>query len=533
MAAVWLAYDDTLLREVAIKFVWSRDQRRQDAMVGAFLREARIAASVVHRNVVQVLDFGTLTDSTPFMVMEALKGKTLGDMFNDGAQFDMHEIVQIISRSLDGLIAVHQAGIVHRDLKPENIFLTKERDGYFPKLLDFGISRSLDTRFGRRSAVTTRDGRIVGTPEYMSPEQAAGTAAVDRRTDIYSMGVIIYETINGDVPYKSNHMGDLILQITRGEARPIVELVPEVGGAISDVVSKAMRPDPNQRFADAEEMSKAFAAAAKSVQPLADILPERGVNRLNRTRDFESGEPEEASVPTLSLPAHLRRGRAPDSVAAAALKTQRDPPLDMPTTSGAPTSGPIALKPRAVKAALVWVAASLVTMAALALFLLKVTPHASGGNKFIVVQGNQAGAAHAPALTAATTAPANEVEVEGLVPEPEPPPDPKPTPTNSAPRKPRRLAEANHEESVARAFSRQMAPVVRCFESLEESEVPQVSVRVTIDQRGRVAESQVSPSSGISQVVGECIRGAVATMRFAPQPTPTTYRVPLIARRGS
>lgn len=512
MASVWLGYDTTLTRKVAIKFVWQRDPRRKTAMVNAFLREARIAASIVHRNVVQVLDFGLWEDSTPYMVMEALEGETLGDLFNAGAQFTLPEVSQIASRSLDGLIAVHEGGIVHRDLKPENIFLLKERDGYFPKLLDFGISRSLDRSSGRRSAVTTQDGRIVGTPEYMSPEQAAGTAAVDRRTDIYSMGVILYETIVGDVPYRSDHLGDLILQITAGRARKVIELVPEVGQAVSDVIDKAMRPDPKERFADAVEMYEAWNRANEvGASRTPSTLPERKNDRRQRTVASTLDNDEEDLSQEISLA--------------------------QPGTPGV-GEAPMVIQERVTPKYLPWALAAVVAIAGVALYFALRTP-ATPSNKFIVVQS--AGEAEQAAdgeLSVAGKEPEALTTVAAVEPpapeaaEPEEVSSPKTTKPAKAARK-RRVKAPSPELSIARAFNRQKGAVVRCFEAHTEAEEAQLAVRLEVDTTGSVKSVSVSPERYNTLQVGQCIRNAVERMHFAPQSSTRAFRVPLIARRGS
>src|SRR5262249_30237487 len=149
MAAVYLAQDERLERPVAIKLLWG-GPRMSPAMAESFLREARIAASIRHPNVVQVLDFGTHAEGAPYMVMEALEGEAMADRYARGYRFQIGEVVSIALSCLEGLAAVHGAGIVHRDLKPENIFLARVGVSEVPKLLDFGISRAADKTSGLR-----------------------------------------------------------------------------------------------------------------------------------------------------------------------------------------------------------------------------------------------------------------------------------------------------------------------------------------------------------------------------------------------
>lgn len=265
MASVWRARDQTLDRLVAVKLLFARDERDKERLVKQFVREARIAASVHHRNVIHIVDFGTTEQQQPFMVMELLEGESLGQRMHREPDLTLGEIVHVALLTLRGLSAVHDAGIIHRDLKPDNVFLTCDRSGaLFPKILDFGISRSTEPRSGRRSALTTREGVIVGTPEYMSPEQARGVRSIDKRTDIYSMGCILYEALTGQLPFRSENVGDLIIQIVTSSAPPVHELNPAVPKALSEVVTKAMARAAEDRFQDASEMQEALLAAARA-----------------------------------------------------------------------------------------------------------------------------------------------------------------------------------------------------------------------------------------------------------------------------
>jgi serine/threonine-protein kinase len=271
MASVWRAWDLTLQRPVAVKLLFARDSHTEEVLVDRFLREARIAASVQHRNVIHIVDFGTTTDGQPFMVMELLEGETLAARLRRQKPLPVADVVQIGHLTLRGLGAVHAAGIIHRDLKPENVYLKNEGGVVYPKILDFGISRSIDPPHGPRSALTTREGVIVGTPEYMSPEQARGVKQIDYRTDLYSMGVVLYESLTGKLPFVSENVGDLIIKIVTGSTRPVHELVPSVPRAVSDVVARAMARLPGDRFLDAAEMQEALLAASKSA--LMTALP--------------------------------------------------------------------------------------------------------------------------------------------------------------------------------------------------------------------------------------------------------------------
>ena len=271
MASVWRAWDLTLQRPIAVKLLFARESHTEEALVDRFLREARIAASVQHRNVIHIVDFGTTADGQPFMVMELLEGETLAARLRRQKPLPLPDVVQIGHLTLRGLSAVHAAGIIHRDLKPENVYLKDEGGVVYPKILDFGISRSIEPAHGPRSALTTREGVIVGTPEYMSPEQARGVKQLDYRTDLYSMGVVLYEALTGQLPYTSENVGDLIIKIVTGCAKPAHVLVPSVPREISDVVARAMSRQPGDRYRDALEMQEALLLAANRAS--SQLLP--------------------------------------------------------------------------------------------------------------------------------------------------------------------------------------------------------------------------------------------------------------------
>src|SRR6185369_7268774 len=147
-----------------------------------FLNEAKVAASIRHRNVVDILDFGVTDAGEAYMVLEYLHGESLADRMARPPALNLGEIVNVAVLTLSGLSAVHTAGVVHRDIKPENVFLVEDEDGWYPKLLDFGVSKQQQTE-GSIARPLTQEGMLVGTPQYMAPEQARGLRDVDARAD--------------------------------------------------------------------------------------------------------------------------------------------------------------------------------------------------------------------------------------------------------------------------------------------------------------------------------------------------------------
>jgi serine/threonine-protein kinase len=283
MATVWRAEHVALGRDVAVKFISVTGPSRSK-YVERFLREAKLAASIRHRNVVDILDFGRSEEGLPYMVLEFLHGESLADRLARSPRLTLDEVLGIVVLSLGGLAAVHNAGVVHRDLKPENIFLVTEEDGVFPKLLDFGVSKSVDPeRTDARGAPLTQEGVLVGTPQYMAPEQARGMKDIDRRADLWAMGVIFYEMLAGRLPYDAEHVGDLLLQIVTTDAPPLSFYRPDLGTELDAVLAKALARDRGRRFQDAKEMRSAVIAAATRLGEAAGvwgrITPGQGVDR--------------------------------------------------------------------------------------------------------------------------------------------------------------------------------------------------------------------------------------------------------------
>jgi serine/threonine-protein kinase len=263
MGSVWRAKHRTLGRCFAVKFL-KPDMLGGEPLEQRFLREARLAASIQHRFVVDIVDYGVGASmgGTPYMVMEFLEGESLDHRHRRAPPLTVRQLLRICAETLLGLEAVHQAGVVHRDLKPENIMLVREADGVIPKLIDFGISSPEVERADSRKRIT-QPGVFVGTPWYMSPEQVRRDEA-DRRSDIYSMGVILYEGVIGEAPYDHEDLADLLDAVKAGGAPTLRERRPELGADLSAIVERAMALDPEARFQSAAEMAaRLFEVAAQ------------------------------------------------------------------------------------------------------------------------------------------------------------------------------------------------------------------------------------------------------------------------------
>lgn len=277
MASVWRARHTTLESPVAVKFLETYGTAREK-MAKRFLREAKLAAHLKHRNVVHILDYGMLDDGQPFMIMELLRGKSLGDLIEGDTPPTPLEILEIMAQVLGGLAAVHDEGIVHRDVKPDNIFMVKDADGTYPKLLDFGISR--DTEGTSGDTRMTNTGAVVGTPLYMSPEQARGESEIDRRVDVYAMGVILFEMITGAPPFDGRNYFELLWKHGNEPPPSMKEINPNVHipDAVDAVVLKTLAKDRDARYQTLLEVEHALMKAAPDVPSLPampSLPPER------------------------------------------------------------------------------------------------------------------------------------------------------------------------------------------------------------------------------------------------------------------
>ncbi len=281
-ALVWRARHQRLGHHVAVKFLREPDDQERRAR---FLREAQVAAAIRHRNVVEILDVGEEDDHV-YMVMELLEGDSLAEHLAKGPM-SVPEAVRLTAAILGGLTAVHEAGIVHRDLKPENVLLVNDADGYFPKIVDFGISR-VHMRESERpaenrlrdsgpalvSVVPTQENVLVGTPEYMSPEQVRAKTRVDHRSDVWSIGVMLYEMLTSDLPFRGETAADVFIAVATENERPVTDLRPDVPEPLARFLHRALRKSAAERYANARAMRRALVqAVAESAQELESRGP--------------------------------------------------------------------------------------------------------------------------------------------------------------------------------------------------------------------------------------------------------------------
>ena len=313
MGHVYRAVDEHGGGLVAIKVL--RIEHAENAqVVDRFLREARAANLVKHPNVVQVFDVGKEADGTPFLVQELLVGEDLAQLVaRRGGKLPVEEACDLLLPVIDAVAEAHAHGVVHRDIKPENVYLANGPRGPIPKLLDFGISkvRAPDLQ-------ATEVGMLMGTPAYMAPEQVQGARDADARSDVWGLGVMMFELIAGRMPFDAQDLATLFIAVATRDAPSLLDVKAEVTPAISRVVERCLRRRPDDRYPSAAELGRdlrhamegseleatgkrsippqalAFAAAAAAVVP--DLIIPRA--------------PAAPQIPSLPRPIDLRGATA-------------------------------------------------------------------------------------------------------------------------------------------------------------------------------------------------------------------------------
>jgi phosphate/phosphite/phosphonate ABC transporter binding protein len=256
MGAVYEAEHEGLRAKVAVKLLSEHGSLDQKS-VARFRREARAMGAIRHENVVSVMDTGTDEEGIPFLVMELLEGESLAAMLRRERVLSPGLSCWAASQALAGLAAAHAQGVVHRDLKPGNVFVAQQSDGtHKVKILDFGISKL----GGEQSATlnVTAEGALVGTPNFMAPEQITGEAPLDARVDIYAVGVLLYRMVTGRLPYVGKTPDDLYRKVLTGQVTPPRRRMPDLSPELEAVILKAMSIDRNARYPDAMAMRAAL-----------------------------------------------------------------------------------------------------------------------------------------------------------------------------------------------------------------------------------------------------------------------------------
>ena len=263
MGEVFLAHDEQLDRQVVLKFLSSQFLDNQE-LLQRFKQEARAASALNHPNIITIYEIGE-SNGQWFIATEYIKGKTLRELLKYSS-LTVNQVIKICQQIVNALVAAHEAGIVHRDIKPENIML---RDDGLVKVLDFGLAKlieekkeELDTEAMTRAQVKTSVGLILGTLAYMSPEQARGVA-IDNRTDIWSVGVVLYEMLTGHSPFEGETTSDIIAAILKTEVNSVTNFKEKVPPALELIISKALEKDKEKRYQNIKELLEELKKAEK------------------------------------------------------------------------------------------------------------------------------------------------------------------------------------------------------------------------------------------------------------------------------
>jgi eukaryotic-like serine/threonine-protein kinase len=253
MASVWSATNVFTEREFAIKFMLPQVARTPEA-ARRFLLEAKISARVNHPNIIEIIDVGQAEDASLFLVMELLTGSSLDVAIRRKEPImTAHEFMGIMKDVAVALAAAHRSGVIHRDLKPTNIFLHFDRDGRpVPKLLDFGVSKILEEEANTSLTVV---GTVLGSPLYMSPEQAMGAAGIDGRTDVFAFGGILFESLTGHRAFDAPNFNALIVTIATKQPKNIDEVGPELPAVLRALVRECLVTEKDKRIASFEEVA--------------------------------------------------------------------------------------------------------------------------------------------------------------------------------------------------------------------------------------------------------------------------------------
>jgi eukaryotic-like serine/threonine-protein kinase len=318
---------------VAIKLLTlPPDEDRRDEAIGRFLNEAQAAARLQSDHVVRIYDVGQLDNGLPFMVMELLSGSDLGTVLDERSALPELEAIDYVMQACAGVAEAHRMGIVHRDLKPSNLFVTKRSDGLpLLKVLDFGISKQLtDPASGEALPTFTNTRTLMGSPNYMSPEQVRDARRVDGRTDIWALGVILQELITDAPVFHGESFPGVCAAIVADPPMPVRTLRPDVSPALESIIERCLEKDPKLRYQSVAELQAALAPLAPQIsrsgnlaQPVAYSSGARAVVSASAhpnaaTIAIPSGPPDIRSGPDRTLEsAHLAPGRSSTQIALA------------------------------------------------------------------------------------------------------------------------------------------------------------------------------------------------------------------------
>jgi serine/threonine protein kinase len=340
MASVYEAQHVGLGTPVAVK-VLLPELARAPTIADRFRREARISATLESPHVIDVTDVDQLPDGRPYLVMELLRGRSLEELLLAEKPLGRERAVDIGLQILLGLECAHALGVVHRDLKPGNVFLaerpaTEQREGPIVKLLDFGIAK---VRASTEFQALTRPGMVMGTPEYMAPEQAYSADQASTRSDLYSVGVMLYEMLSGEIPARGDVPLIVAQQVITGQVKPLRELCPGLPEGLLSLVQRTLEPNPLGRPESALELRRELSAFAGQLSPAGRVAahtpprerPAPVVHGPSRTEKV----PVQVAPPTAEM-SQFQMPRKPSGTTPVAGAPLRASPVPSPAADEAP-----------------------------------------------------------------------------------------------------------------------------------------------------------------------------------------------------
>ncbi|MFK7990841.1 MAG: serine/threonine protein kinase [Sandaracinaceae bacterium] len=313
MGAVYKAEQPEMRRYVAIKILHKRYLSRKD-LVTRFKREARAMSHLSHPNTARVFLYGQLDDGACYFVMEYLEGRNLAQTVRREGPMEPTRAINVMIQACGALEEAHRGGIVHRDLKPENIFLTSQGGiEDFPKVLDFGLAKVSERQMRPGSLILTQEGMVFDTPEFMSPEQARGET-LDGRSDIYSLGIILYELLTGKLPFEAGQPMEFIQKHIKEDPIPLTERTPDISfpNGLEAVLMKALAKKPEGRFESAADFANALKLVARG-RVHTGAMRAVPASESPETKDPEprSRVPSDAPTPSLKPTPPATDERAP------------------------------------------------------------------------------------------------------------------------------------------------------------------------------------------------------------------------------
>jgi serine/threonine-protein kinase len=335
MGVVIAARHTALRQRVAVKFLLPAAMRLPEASA-RFLREAQAAVAIQSEHVARVHDVGTLENGAPYIVMEHLSGTDLARVLKERGALPVEEAIDFALQAIEAIAEAHALGIIHRDLKPANLFLTRRAEGSpLIKVLDFGLSKMAPQDGGAPEASLTASNAVIGSPHYMSPEQLRSLKRVDQRTDIWALGVILYELLTATRPFDGTSLTEICMSVATNAPPPLGARRPDVPPGVEAVILRCLEKDPARRLSSVAEIAAGLAPFAparawSSVEHIVRLLP--GANM-----PAPPARPPHASAPPQEQPPSMASTEPlPPSPQVATEQLPPRPPLETDTPSPTP-----------------------------------------------------------------------------------------------------------------------------------------------------------------------------------------------------